>query len=66
VTASAAQQLRAVLFDIDGTLAETEHQPSLQPLRPAPRLTARDTLAGIDVTDLRALLADREAADSAA
>jgi HAD superfamily hydrolase (TIGR01509 family) len=36
--------------------------PSLQPLAPAPGLVLRDTLEGLDVTDLERLLLDRAAA----
>lgn len=36
--------------------------PSLQPLAPAPGLALRDTLAGVGVADLEALLLDRAAA----
>jgi HAD superfamily hydrolase (TIGR01509 family) len=34
--------------------------PSLQPLRPAPGLTLRDSLAGVDVSQLAGLVAGRE------
>jgi HAD superfamily hydrolase (TIGR01509 family) len=40
--------------------------PSLQPLSPLPGLTLRTSLAGIELADLAALVADRDEADPAA
>jgi HAD superfamily hydrolase (TIGR01509 family) len=40
--------------------------PSLQPLAPAPGLTLRDSLAGVRLADLAALVADRDEDDPAA
>jgi hypothetical protein len=40
--------------------------PSLQPLPPAPGLVLRDTLVGVDLAELHAVLAARSAVDARA